>query len=72
MVRVARLKPSEIRAMTREEMIEKLRELRAELARAKATIKAGGTLENPMKIRDLRRSIARILTIIHEKSRGGE
>lgn len=65
------LRASEIRAMTREEMLEKLRELRDELARARGTIKAGGTMENPMKIRQLQKSIARILTIMKEKS-GGE
>jgi large subunit ribosomal protein L29 len=57
--------------MTREEMIDKLRELRGELARARTTLGAGGTLENPAKIRELRRTIARLLTIIKEKERGG-
>jgi len=57
--------------MTREEMIEKLRELRAELSRARATVEAGGTIENTARIRELRRSIARILTIIKEKEKTG-
>jgi large subunit ribosomal protein L29 len=57
--------------MTREEMIDKLRELRGELARARTTLAAGGTLENPAKIRELRRTIARLLTIIREKEGGG-
>jgi len=65
------LKASEIRAMTREEMIEKLRELRGELSRAKATVMAGGTIENTARIREIRRSIARILTIVKERERSG-
>ena len=53
------------------EMIEKLRELRGELSRAKATVRAGGTIENTARIREIRRSIARILTVVKEKERSG-
>jgi large subunit ribosomal protein L29 len=53
--------------MNVEEMRAKLRELRAELARARATVAAGGSLENPARIRELRRTIARVLTIMKEK-----
>jgi large subunit ribosomal protein L29 len=56
--------------MSREELIDKLRELRGELARTQTTLAAGGSLQNPSKIRELKRSIARILTIIREKERG--
>ncbi|MDI6642528.1 MAG: 50S ribosomal protein L29 [Candidatus Hodarchaeaceae archaeon] len=68
---MAILRPNEIRAMNPEEMLEKLRELRAELARARATVTAGGSLENPARIKELRRTIARILTILKEKQKGG-
>ncbi|MDI6883634.1 MAG: 50S ribosomal protein L29 [Hadesarchaea archaeon] len=68
---MAILRPNEIRAMNPEEMLEKLRELRAELARARATATAGGSLENPARIKELRRTIARILTILKEKQKGG-
>jgi len=30
-------------------------------------VKAGGTVENPARIKELRKTIARILTIEHEK-----
>jgi ribosomal protein L29 len=33
-------------------------------------IKAGGTIENPARIRELRKTIARILTIEHEQKLG--
>jgi large subunit ribosomal protein L29 len=69
--KVAILRSEEIRGMSREEMLEKLRELRAELARARATAAAGGSLDNPARIRELKRTIARILTIIKEKQKGG-
>ena len=64
---MAILRPSEIRDMNVEEMRAKLRELRTELARARATVAAGGSLENPARIRELRRTIARVITIMKEK-----
>jgi large subunit ribosomal protein L29 len=69
--KVAILRPSEIRDMNVEEMKAKIRELRAELARARATAGAGGSLENPARIREIRRTVARILTIMKEKQKGG-
>ena len=69
---VAILRPSEIRDMSIEEMRAKLRELRAELARERAVAAAGGSVENPGRIRELRRTIARILTIMKEvQTKGG-
>ena len=64
---MAILRPSEIRDMNVEEMRSKLREIRTELARARATVAAGGSLDNPARIRELRRTIARVLTIMKEK-----
>ncbi|KUO41610.1 MAG: 50S ribosomal protein L29 [Hadesarchaea archaeon DG-33] len=68
---MAILRPSEIRDLSVDEMRAKIRELRAELARTHATAAAGGSLENPARIRELRRTIARILTIMKEKQKGG-
>jgi len=69
--KVAILRAEEIRGMSKEEMLGRLKEFRAELARARATAAAGGSLENPARIRELKRTIARILTIIKEKQKGG-
>ncbi len=71
---MAILKPNEIRDMSIDEMEARLAELRTELAREKAAAAAGGSLENPGRVQELRRTIARILTIIKEaqKERGGE
>ncbi len=65
------LRPDEIRDMDIDEMKAKLRELRSELARARATAAAGGSLDNPARIRELKRAIARVLTIMKEKHEGG-
>ena len=60
------LRNSEIRDMTPEERSRRLDELRTELTKLKTTIKAGGSIENPGRVRLLKKTIARILTIIRE------
>jgi len=61
------LRLKEIREMSSEERNKKIAELRTELLRLKTMIKAGGTIENPARIRQLRKTIARILTIEDEQ-----
>jgi large subunit ribosomal protein L29 len=61
------LRVKEIRDMPPEERMKKLGELRTELLRLKTMINAGGTVEDPARIRELRKTIARILTIENEK-----
>ncbi len=61
------MKPSEIRDMSIDEIDEKLRQLRLELAKERGMLTMGTSTENPMVIRDLRRDIARLLTIRKEK-----
>ncbi|MDH5451076.1 MAG: 50S ribosomal protein L29 [Candidatus Bathyarchaeota archaeon] len=62
---IVRLK--DIRAMSSEERRKRLGELRTELVRLKTMIKAGGSIDNPARVRELRKTIARILTIENEK-----
>lgn len=57
------LRVKEIREMSSEERLKKLRELRTELVSLKTMIKAGGTVENPAIIKEIRKTIARIQTI---------
>ena len=65
---IVRLK--EINGMSSEERTKKLSELRAELSRLKTMISAGGAVENPARIRELRKTIAQILTIENENKLG--
>lgn len=65
---IIRLK--EIADMTSEDRGKKLVELRAELARLRTMVQAGGAVENPTRIRELRRTIAQILTIENETKLG--
>ena len=62
---IIRLK--EIRKMSSDDRIKKLSELSTELSRLKTMISAGGAVENSTRIRELRKTIARILTIENEQ-----
>ncbi len=64
------LRLKEIRAMSAEDRGKKISELRAELARLKTMVRAGGAVENPARIRELRKAIAKILTIENEDKLG--
>ena len=67
---IIRLK--EIRGMTSEERTKKISELKTELSRLKTMISAGGAVENPARIRELRKTIAQILTVENEKKQEPE
>jgi large subunit ribosomal protein L29 len=69
---MAILRLKDIRDMSSEKRKEKATELRTELARLKTMVEAGGSIDNPTQIRELRKTIARILTIEAEEKRGNE
>jgi large subunit ribosomal protein L29 len=60
------LRMDEIRDMDTEERQERLQELRTELIKIKTMIRAGGSVENPGRVKALRKTIARILTVMNE------
>ncbi|MCX8190373.1 MAG: 50S ribosomal protein L29 [Candidatus Diapherotrites archaeon] len=61
------MKASEIRALSDDELLEKLTSLKRELSKEKATVASKTRSEKPSKIKNLRRDIARILTVINER-----
>ena len=65
---IIRLK--EIVAMSSEDRARKVVDLRVELARMRTMINAGGAVENPTRVRELRKTIAQILTVEHENKLG--
>ena len=65
---VLRLK--DVRGMSAEDRDKKISELRAELARLKTMIRAGGAVENPARVRELRKAIAKVLTVQNEDKLG--
>jgi large subunit ribosomal protein L29 len=54
--------------MNSAEREDKLRELKVELSHLRAMVKAGGALENPSRIKEIRRAIARVMTIQNEEN----
>jgi large subunit ribosomal protein L29 len=62
---IARAK--ELRQKSDEELREMLSQYRAELRRIMAQVAAGVRPENPGRVRELKRTIARILTILNER-----
>lgn len=64
------MRAKEIRDLTSEEIHQKERELAEELFRLRLR-KSTGQLDNPMRLRHLRRDIARLKTIQHERARRG-
>lgn len=63
---MAILKTREIRNMTPHERTDEVEKYRAELIHEKALASAGGAPDNPGRICELRRTIARIKTIQKE------
>lgn len=57
----------ELREKSSEELISELDRLRAELILLRSRTVAGGGLEKTAQIRNMRRRIARILTILRER-----
>ncbi|WP_440060056.1 50S ribosomal protein L29 [Thermogladius sp. 4427co] len=61
------MKADEIRKMPPEERVRKLTELRLELMKLRMQSRIG-TLTNTSRIRNIKRDIARILTVIREET----
>ncbi|RME68071.1 MAG: 50S ribosomal protein L29 [Nitrospirae bacterium] len=60
------LKPAELRDMTVEELKQKEQELRKELFNLRFQ-KVTGEIQNPNRIKEVKKDIARVLTIIRQK-----
>ena len=60
---MAILRTSDIRKMSADERVDEIKNLNDELIRERAVTSAGGAPENPGRIGEIRRTIARIKTI---------
>ncbi len=69
---MAILKVKDIGKMSKEERLAKLRELKAELLRLRTQQASGAPLENPGRVRIIKKTIARILTVINEEKKGSK
>jgi large subunit ribosomal protein L29 len=61
------MRMQEIREMTSDERKENLNEMRTELSKIKTMIRAGGSVENPGRVKLIKKTIARILTVEMEE-----
>lgn len=64
---MAILRTDEIRNMDSGELEEQIQDLNLELSKERGQISVGGFPENPGRIREIRRTIARIKTILGEQ-----
>jgi large subunit ribosomal protein L29 len=60
------MRKREIKQLLPEERDKKLTEMRTELTKLRTSVKSGGNVENVGRIRELKRTIARVLTSMHE------
>ncbi|MEW6329788.1 MAG: 50S ribosomal protein L29 [Candidatus Micrarchaeota archaeon] len=65
---MAIIKLGEMREMDSRTLEERLADLRRELNSELGAVASGGRATNPGRIRELRRTIARILTILKERA----
>ena len=62
------MRPSELRTLTREELEQRLREAREERFNLSFQQQTG-QLSNPLRLREVRKDIARLLTVMKERDR---
>jgi len=63
---MAIFKMDELRNMSAEEIAEELKKLQSEIVRERGLVSAGGAPEKPGRIKEIRRTIARIKTVQRE------
>lgn len=64
---MAILRMSQIREMSSEERERRLDEMKTELSKLRTMIHAGGAVENPGRVRALKRTIAQMMTVMREE-----
>jgi large subunit ribosomal protein L29 len=64
------IRMKDIRSLSTEDRAARIEEMRTELVRLRTMIRAGGTVENPARIKQLRKTIAKILTVEREEKLG--
>lgn len=64
---MAILKTEEMRDMSTEELRDRIEELRLELAKERGQVEIGGVPENTGKMGEIKKTIARIKTVISER-----
>jgi large subunit ribosomal protein L29 len=64
---MAIIKKKQMKEMSDADLIKRLSELRLDLAKERSQIAIGGTASNPGRIKEVRKTIAKILTEINRR-----
>lgn len=64
---MAILRSDEIRDMDKDELKQEMTDLKQELVEERGQIEVGGFSENPGRIKEMKKTIARIKTILNEE-----
>ena len=62
MKKLAIIKKKQLKTLTHADLLNRLNELRLELAKESGQIKVGGISSNPGRVKEIKKTIARILT----------
>ncbi|OYT43411.1 MAG: 50S ribosomal protein L29 [Candidatus Aenigmarchaeota archaeon ex4484_56] len=58
------MKMKEIRILSKPEIVKRIKDLEMELAKERSNVAIGGTVKNPGKLRAIKRTIARMKTVL--------
>jgi large subunit ribosomal protein L29 len=67
---MATLRAKQIRTLTREERVKKLRELQNELLIERGKVATAGGGKSAGRVNALRKQVARVMTVMREKNEG--
>lgn len=65
------MKAKELKQMSKEELGNKIAELRKELMKLNTQVATGTSIKNPGQVKAIKKTIAQILTILKIKEEGG-
>lgn len=65
------MKAKELKQMSKEELGNKIPELRKELMKLNTQVATGTSIKNPGQVKAIKKTIAQILTILKMKEEGG-
>ncbi len=69
---MAILRPNDIRKAETKELLGKLEELKKELIKLNSQKSTGSVPENPGKIKEIKKTLARIYTLLNERGGGNK
>jgi len=64
---MAILRTEDIREMSEKELKEKMRDMKTEIMEERGQIETGGFADNPGRIGEMKKTIARIKTVLNER-----